>query len=201
MTIDATPCAVFEEFLAPMELSWAHRWVEERQASFAPSQVIGRDEDGVEDPEHRRSQVLYELGPFHDIIGRRLIWFLPHIVHRLGMAPFDVGRVELQLTSSGDGEFFRAHTDSDNGPVMSRRVTFVLFCHREPRAFAGGDLHLYGRDPETGDAVLEAPRVIHPSQNRMVLFASDRLHEVMTVECPGGGLMQSRLTLNGWLHQ
>jgi Rps23 Pro-64 3,4-dihydroxylase Tpa1-like proline 4-hydroxylase len=201
MTVDPTPFAVFDEFLAPMELAWAHRLIEDRQADFTPSQVIGSDRDGVEDHNHRRSRVLYDLGVFHDILGRRLIWFLPHVVYRLGIPMFDVDHVELQLTSSSDGEFFRAHTDSDNGPVISRHVTFVLFCHREPRAFSGGDLVLYGRDAETREAVFEAPRVIRPSQNRMILFPSDRLHEVMPVEHPGGSLMDSRLTLNGWLHR
>ena len=196
-----TPVAVFEEFLAPMELTWAHQMVASQASEFQPSQVIGEHAEGVQDPRFRRSNVLYHPGGFHDLMGARLLWFLPHILYRLGIAPFEVRNVELQLTSSGDGGFFGAHTDSDDGPVNSRTVTFVLFCHREPRAFGGGELHVYGRDPVSGDHAPQVATVVRPSQNRMVLFPSDRLHEIMPVSCPAGDLLDTRLTLNGWLHR
>ena len=196
-----TPLAVFDEFLAPLELGWVHQFAAAREADFTPSHVIGQDREGVEDRQHRRSRVLYDLDGFHDLVGQRLLHFLPHVLYRLRLAPFIVTSIELQLTSSGDNEFFRAHTDNDDGPVRGRTVSFVLFCHREPRIFSGGELLIYGRDPASGQHIEAERRVIHPSQNRMVLFPSDRLHEISPVAFAEGSFVDSRLTLNGWLHR
>ena len=62
MSASASPLAVFEEFLAPMELAWAHDLVSRQRDAFQASQVIGDDNQGVQDAQHRRSRVLYELG-------------------------------------------------------------------------------------------------------------------------------------------
>jgi Rps23 Pro-64 3,4-dihydroxylase Tpa1-like proline 4-hydroxylase len=201
MSPTATPLAVFDEFLAPMELAWAHDLVARQRRAFQPSQVIGDYDRGVQDPDHRRSRVLYDLGVFHQLMAARLTWFFPHILYRLGVPAFEITQVELQLTSSGPGEFFRPHTDNDNGPVRGRAITFVLFCHREPQVFSGGQLRVYGRDPGTGDNLMEEATVVTPSQNRMVLFPSDRLHEVTPVGCASRDILDTRLTLNGWLHR
>ena len=201
MSASASPLAVFEEFLAPMELAWAHDLVSRQRDAFQASQVIGDDNQGIQDAQHRRSRVLYDLGVFHHLMAARLSWFFPHIVYRLGVPPFDITQVELQLTSSGEGEFFRPHADNDNGPARGRAITFVLFCHREPRVFSGGQLRLYGRDPETGQHLMDEATVVTPAQNRMVLFPSDRLHEVTSVACLSRDILDTRLTLNGWLHR
>lgn len=201
MSPSAAPMAVFDEFLAPMELAWAFDLVARRRSAFQTSQVIGDNDQGVQDPGYRRSRVLYDLGVFHQLVATRLTWFFPYILYKLGVPGFDITQVEVQLTSSGEGEFFRPHADNDNGPVRGRAITFVLFCHREPQVFSGGYLRLFGRDPGTGDHLMEEATVVTPSQNRMVLFPSDRLHEVTAVACPSRDILDTRLTLNGWLHR
>jgi Rps23 Pro-64 3,4-dihydroxylase Tpa1-like proline 4-hydroxylase len=197
----ATPVAVFDEFLAPMELARALALIARRASRFQPSQVSKGTEGGAEDPEFRRSHVLYDAGPYHGLVATRLAWFLPQVFHRLAIPPFQVADMELQLTSSGDRGFFRAHSDSDAGASRGRAVTFVLYCHREPRAFSGGELLVYGRDPVTGADARDVATVVRPAQNRMVLFSSDRLHEVAPVYCRSDALLDTRLTLNGWLHR
>ncbi len=196
-----TPLAVFEEFLAPMELQGLHAFAAHRAGDFVASHVIGQDHEGLEDPQYRRSRVLYDVDGFHDLLGGRIMHFLPHVLHRLRMAPFGVNALELQLTASNDGEFFRAHTDSDEGPVRGRTVTFVYFCHREPCAFWGGELRIYGRDPATGQDLTNVVHVVRPAQNRIVFFPSDRLHEITPVACPTQAFLDGRMTLNGWLHR
>ena len=196
-----SPVVVFEEFLAPAELQWLHAYAAAREPDFVASQVIGADREGVKDPRYRRSRVLYDVGGFHDLLGHRIMHTLPVIQFRLGVAPFQVTALELQLTASNDGEFFRAHTDSDDGPVSGRTITFVYFCHREPRAFAGGALRIYGRDSVTGADLTDLGHEIEPTQNSIVFFPSNRLHEITPVGCPSGTLLDSRITLNGWLHR
>jgi SM-20-related protein len=196
-----TPVVVFEEFLAPVELGWLHSYAAARQGDFVPSQVTGGDQDGITDSRYRRSRVLYDIDGFHDLLGRRIMHTLPLLNFRLGIPPFQVSSIEMQLTASGDGEFFRAHTDSGYGPISGRTITFVYFCHREPRMFAGGTLRIYARDPATGGDLMELGQDIEPTQNSIVFFASDRLHEIISVGCPSRAVLDSRMTLNGWLHR
>lgn len=201
MTPFETPIVVMDEFLAPLELQSLLHFAQVRAGDFVASHVIGQDQQGMEDPQHRRSRVLYDVAGFHDLLGGRIMHFLPYILYRLRHPPFAVSALELQLTVSNDGEFFRAHTDSDDGPVRGRAVTFVYFCHREPRGFSGGELRIYGRDPASGADLTDVAHVIKPSQNSIVFFPSDRLHEITPVACPAGAFLDSRMTLNGWLHR
>ena len=150
---------------------------------------------------NRRSRVLYDIDGFHDLLGRRIMHTLPLLNFRLGIPPFQVSSIEMQLTASSDGEFFRAHTDSGYGPISGRTITFVYFCHREPRMFAGGTLRIYARDPATGGDLMELGQDVEPTQNSIVFFASDRLHEIISVGCQSRAVLDSRMTLNGWLHR
>jgi Rps23 Pro-64 3,4-dihydroxylase Tpa1-like proline 4-hydroxylase len=196
-----TPIAVLEEFLAPMELAALQAFAAANEPRFEASHVIGPDREGLENPDHRRSRVLYEVDGFHDLMGARILHHLPHVLWRLRMPPFPVTSIELQLTASNDGEFFRPHTDSDDGPVQARTVTFVYFCHREPTPFDGGELRIYGRDPANGVDRADVVHAIRPTQNRIVFFPSDRLHEISTVACPSRAFLDSRMTLNGWVRR
>jgi SM-20-related protein len=203
LAVDArqTPIVVFEEFLGSAELERVHVYAQARERDFVQSQCVGKDMGGVYDPEHRRSRVLYDLGGLHDLLGRRIMHVLPLVCYRLGIEPVPITLLELQLTASNDGEFFRAHKDNTNGKVGGRWITFVYFCYREPRAFTGGTLRIYGRDPATGVDLMDLGWVIEPMQNSVVFFASNRLHEIAPIGCPSRSFADSRLTLNGWLHQ
>jgi Rps23 Pro-64 3,4-dihydroxylase Tpa1-like proline 4-hydroxylase len=62
-------------------------------------------------------------------------------LQRLGKSPFPLGRIELQVTASNDGDYSRLHRDSDGRDT--RELSFVYFFHREPRRFSGGELRIY----------------------------------------------------------
>jgi SM-20-related protein len=196
-----TPIAIFEEFLAASELLSLQAFVAAHEGDFVPSMVQHDDGHGAESPEYRRSRVLFNVGEYHALLGRRIVCFLPNILYRLRLSPFWVTEFELQLTASNHGEFFRAHTDSGDGRLGARTVTYVYFCHREPRGFGGGELRIYGRDPATGANLTDVCSVIQPTQNSIVFFPSDLLHEITPVVCPTGAFADSRFTLNGWLHR
>jgi Rps23 Pro-64 3,4-dihydroxylase Tpa1-like proline 4-hydroxylase len=198
---EPAPVLAVEEFLAPQELSALRDFALARAPAFVASNVIGDNHEGVEDAGYRRSHVLYDVEGFHWLIGARILHFLPRALMRLGEPGFAVRGMEVQLTASNDGEFFRAHTDSGDGPVATRALTFVYFCHREPRGFSGGRLRLYARDPATGANRPDSFQAIEPRANMIVFFPSDRLHEITPVACPSRDFADSRFTLNGWLHR
>jgi SM-20-related protein len=197
----ATPVVTFEEFLAPSELRRLQAFTAAGKSDFRASQVIGPDGQGKDDPSYRRSRVLYNLGEFHGLLGHRLVHFFPHILYRLGLPWFPIAEIEVQLTASNHGEFFRIHADSDEGRLSGRIITFVYFFHRDPARFSGGELRVYGWDPVARTHVTETSHAIRPQQNTIVFFPSDRMHEITPITCPSRAFADSRFTLNGWLHR
>jgi SM-20-related protein len=141
-----------------------------------------------------------------DAIG---VWFLPWLeamivrealLSRRGLAPFQVGVRELQVTRHGDGGFFSVHTDAAAYPATlawSRHLTFIYYFHRLPRGFSGGDLPLFDA-AAGGDFSFTR---IDPAHNPLVLFQSTRLHTVTRVYCPSDDPLEGRWTVNGWLNR
>ena len=194
---------VLDEFLAPQELERLSRYVEEREKDFELSEVIAPGATAASvDFEHRRSRVLFDLGEHEAVITGRLLSYLPRILPSVGMEPFPIAQVEAQITASNDGDYFRPHEDNGGPPLHTRELTFVYFFHREPKAFRGGELRIYGTRETNGEAPAGADyRAIVPQQNQVVLFPSHLMHEITPVDCPSGAFLASRFTLNGWFHR
>ena len=194
---------MLEEFLAPSELDDLLQYTLRQESSFSISEVISPGfHGGMVDHEHRRSRVLMDLGKHNGVIVDRIQSSWPRILSRLSHDPFVASRVEAQITASGDGDFFRCHTDNGAGEIALREITFVYFFHREPKTFQGGELRIYDSRFENGAYVpSEDYRTIVPQQNQMVLFASSLSHEITPVECASKAFADSRFTVNGWFHR
>jgi Rps23 Pro-64 3,4-dihydroxylase Tpa1-like proline 4-hydroxylase len=158
---------------------------------FEPSRTSLR---GV-DTTNRRSKVVYDeqLSGLAPIIRGVLDEHLDEALERLGVAPFEVAGLEIQMTAHGDGEFFRQHTDSGSPATADRALTFVYYFHAEPKQHSGGELVFFG--PDGTEQVLE------PDNDMLILFDPCTRHEVRPVSCPSGRFADSRFTLNGWLHR
>jgi len=167
---------------------------------FIVSEVIspGGPIGGVKDFDYRRSHVLMDLGPHQQRLLDRLGSILPRVLPKLGLEPFPISRMEAQITSSKDGDFFRWHSDNGEGEVAARQVTFVYFFHREPKAFEGGELRIQGSSCNDNSDTSGDYYAIVPRQNQLVLFDSSLTHEIAPVQCPSGKFADSRFTMNGW---
>ena len=199
---DVPQFVVCDEFLSPAELERLRRFALKRRAVFEGSGVIAPTGRAIarRDEEHRRSRVLYEVGPFQRLMEERIRAYLPYVLERLGRAPFEIAEVEAQITASNHGDFFHAHTDNGQRPLATRALTFVYFFHREPKPFSGGELRIYSACAPENERTTPYSAII-PTQNRMVFFPSCLLHEVMTINCPSREFADSRFTLNGWLRR
>jgi Rps23 Pro-64 3,4-dihydroxylase Tpa1-like proline 4-hydroxylase len=196
-------CVVLDEFLAPQELEELIDFTLQHETDFQNSEVISPSgEPGVVDYSHRRSRVLMDLGKRQELILDRIRGVLPRVLDQLGVEEFPVTDVEAQITASNDGDFFGVHSDDAQEMIASRRVTFVYFFHREPRAFDGGELRLHD-SRSNGEQQIKTGsyQSIEPRQNQIVFFPCSVLHEITSVECPTGAFADSRFTLNGWLHK
>jgi SM-20-related protein len=194
------PVLVLEKFLPPHEMDQIACWATSQQDRFAISQVLSHsDTVGTVDTSRRRSRVMVVPGSARRLFERRLLGVIDGVRRTMGLSRFPITNIEMQLTASNDGDYYRCHSDNSHGSVGGRRLTYVFFFHREPKGYRGGDLRLYETNMEDGRPV-RGPRIldIAPWQNRIVFFPSHLLHEVQTVECPSREFVDSRFTINGW---
>jgi SM-20-related protein len=200
VSLEVARSIVLDEFLVRDELIALMEYVNGRREEFRASQVVGRSGPGEQD--YRRSLVLMDSGPFHNLFSERIQFYFPRIVRALNHPYFEISRVESQITASNDGDYFRIHNDNTHADAPSRTITYVYFFHREPRPFRGGELILYD-SPRHGDSVVPAAirRRVTPEQNTIIFFPSSALHEILPVICESRDFRDSRFTLNGWLHR
>jgi Rps23 Pro-64 3,4-dihydroxylase Tpa1-like proline 4-hydroxylase len=196
-------CVVLDEFLAPQEVQELMRFTLEHEGEFTTSEVVSPVvENGIVNHEHRRSRVLMNLGRYEDLIALRIKTVMPQVLQELGMEQFNVADLEVQITASNDGDFFRFHSDNGSDRVASRYLTFVYFFNREPRAFEGGELRIHDARLQDQKYVSEGSyRAINPQQNQIVFFPCELLHEITPVKCSSQLFADSRFTLNGWLRK
>lgn len=191
-----------DDFLTAEEVGALFEFTLSRASEFQPTAVVSREQaGGFVNRSHRNSTAIYDLDRFQELIERRLAEEVPKHLEQLGMEGFQPSRVDAQITATGDGGFFRAHSDNGSDRLSSRSLTFVYFFHPEPRQFEGGELRIYdtyldGQERRPGGSSVQ----VEPRRNTLVLFPPELMHEVTMVRSPADGLEGSRLTLNGWLH-
>lgn len=176
----------WRDFLDQEMVSEVQSCALDNEHKFVPTRVSTGDEN------YRRSMVLwhYEFIPLYNKFTDRIRQFLPMLQGDLGLY-FDPGVFELQLTTSGDGEYFKLHTDNGSPDTATRQLTFVYyFLLSDHKKFVGGDLTLRLIDREVR---------IPPHHNSIIFFPSNLWHEVNPVSVPSKSFVHSRATLNGWV--
>lgn len=191
------PIVMLEEFLVAEELAGLMHYVDQHRKEFTATFVVGAKGDSKIDTDYRRSRVLYEIGRYRDLFVDRILTHLPRVLDGLDYPKFRASEVEVQLTATSNGGFFRRHSDNGADSLHGRRITFVYFFHREPKPFVGGEFCIYGRN--TGNGRGRCAKVT-PAQNQMLFFISDYVHEVLPVQCVSNNLSDGRFTVNGWIH-
>lgn len=191
---------VVDDFLPPQQVQLVERWVIGQESQFTTSKVTSPSEArGAVDTAVRRSKLITEPGPLRQLFGRRLLSVADSARTAMGLTRLPVTDIDLQVTATNDGDFFRCHTDNAHATVAARTLTFVYFLHREPKPYRGGHLALYETTRQDGRPVRGSELIdIEPVRNRMVFFPSHLMHEVRTVECSSRLFVDSRFTINGW---
>lgn len=190
---DFLPTSVRDELFAAIS--------DDTRCSYAPSKVWHAPEGDKHVAEgYRRSLVLQDQQA-RDVLLPRLAGPRQVALERAGYGNVPLGTTEVQVTASGDGDHFGVHTDdgTDGGPHFLRLVTFVYYLHRQPRPFSGGALRVYDSRLSSGGWGPAATWIdVDPVDNRLVMFLSDRYHEVLRVDCESDRLADRRFTVNGW---
>jgi hypothetical protein len=171
----------------------------EHEQEFSKATVV--DDGGVVvDERRRRARTLDRLGDLEGLFVERLKEVLAPALQRMKLEPFPLGRVEIQMTASGDGDYFRLHHDSDD--TSTRELSFVYFLYREPRRFSGGELRIFDAEVIDGQRTpTDRSQILSPRQDVLVLFPSRNEHELLPVRVPSREFADSRFTVNGWIHR
>jgi SM-20-related protein len=199
--LPAVPYVLIEDFLPAARHREVLDYALARRAQFERAMVGGDDSEWKIEPQARIAQAAYDIAPLREWFMPLVEARLPEILKRLGLAPFEPGELELQLTAYNDGEYYRTHADRDEAGLVKRQLTFVYYFNRSPKAFEGGDLLLYDGDATAGLFSEQHFTRVTPDDNRLILFPSSAQHEVSMVRCPSGSYEDSRFTLNGWVNK
>ena len=193
ISVKRHPIFRIENFLSTQENQSILDYAISHKKDFKFSSVTTKVSD------YRKSQVLYDFPQNKEFLNK-LKYFIPIVAESLWLGICDFCNIECQLTSHGEGEFFKLHTDS-NKSCESRILTYVYYFHKEPKCFASGDLIIYDsllrRYPEAASTF----QLVEPINNSLVFFDSKCFHEVLPVRVPSGLFEDNRFTINGWIHE
>jgi len=162
---------------------------------MVPSKV-GYAELSRVDPAVRGSRAMRDSRPFGPLIRPAVESALAATgaARLFGLEADRLSPPDLSVTLHGPGDMYVPHVDRGEG-YDTRRLSYVYYLHREPKAFTGGDLVLL----DGGSDALAYTR-LSPVANSLVLFPSDRVHGVTRLgSCPDDPLA-GRWTLHGWFH-
>jgi SM-20-related protein len=127
---------------------------------------------------------------------------MPRVMQHLNLDPFEVARIETQLTAHNDGNYYKTHNDNSSPDTAARRLTYVYYFNQSPKAFSGGNLAIYDTEMRDGRAQAGTnAQIVEPQNNSIVFFPSHYMHEVQPVVCPSREFAASRFTMNGWIRQ
>lgn len=187
-------CAQVPNLLSPDEHAQLLAFVQRSEGVFADTTTSTKRDN------YRQSSVLYNFSPFDEMIRSKLRQLMPAVCQALKIDEVPAGSIEAQLTSHNDNNFYKVHNDNGSPDTAHRVLTFVYYFHRQPKAFTGGELLVYDHKVQNGyHYAAETYRTIEPTDNTVVFFASEEMHEVKMVHCPSRQFMDSRFTINGWI--
>ena len=199
----AAPFALRADFLCPAEQEKLHVATSAGAEAFESAKISRKGL--LERPEYRlalvaKRSLLHEIRPW---FTARLRAVLPDVAARFGVSRVNDRDIEVSLTATPAGGFYRIHRDDSDDPEdpdRTRAIGYVYFCHREPKPFAGGELLLYGTCPATRRFAAGRFSRIDPVRNTLVLFPSCYYHEILPVHCESGRFEDARFTVNGQIY-
>src|SRR6476661_4668300 len=135
---------VIDDFLEPQLVESLLQWAVGQEPGFATSMVLPLSAtQGQVDKEFRRSVVMFHPTAVRPLFERRVLRLVDDVRKAMVMPLLPVTGIDMQMTASNDGDFFKCHNDNAHGAARARTLTFVYFVHREPKPYRGGHLKLY----------------------------------------------------------
>lgn len=116
-------------------------------------------------------------------ISERVRGALPEALERLGWEDAAVASVEMRLAALNDGDSLILAPADRTDDEATKAAEWVLFLHREPKAFSGGELVVTPTPPADDQDRQIKPRRFVPIHNALVVVPSGTALEIQTVRC------------------
>jgi Rps23 Pro-64 3,4-dihydroxylase Tpa1-like proline 4-hydroxylase len=192
------PHVVVHDFLDAATVAGLLDHALSRECDFRPTGVGSK----AVDTRIRISTSLRDLGAYGPILKSKILGFLPNLIARLQVTPFEPSWLETELVAHGDGAFYKRHIDTQTVAQYEdfdeiRVLSGVYYFFVEPKVFSGGALRLYAIGGNSEQNFID----IAPQRNSLLVFPSWAPHEVMPVHRPSGRFIDSRFAINCWLHR
>jgi Rps23 Pro-64 3,4-dihydroxylase Tpa1-like proline 4-hydroxylase len=196
---DLVPVIVIDHFLGGLAADQLLEYAITRESGFRPSKVALRDE-GIIDQSRRVSKVNSDIDAAMPLIEPAIRKAVDEAIPKLGLVNVESYSLEPELTWCGNGGFFKTHVDTlyRDRPANQRVMTVVYYFYKEPKAFTGGQLRLYGLG---SDANSPGPREIEPLLDRAVLFPAWFPHEVLPVDSSSHAFADGRFAISCWVRR
>jgi SM-20-related protein len=194
------PCWLVRSWLGKETINRLLSYAQSNEHLFRDSD-LGYGEKLRVDKTLRQSRKLHGIGDFKGEVRAKMRNLLPAMFEKLGNKPFIPHTFELELVTHGDGAFFVRHIDTTTHQEhldSHRVISAVYYFYALPKAFSGGVLRLHSL-AATGQQGTFID--ITPDYDTLVFFPSMFPHEVLPVNCPSRQFLDSRFSINCWIHR
>ena len=191
------PHAIIDDFLDQDTASRLLDHALRNRELFEPATTT-KDGEASQYREDRKADSLPDLGSSSEDFSAAVEARFDELCQAIGMEPFALAGMDIELAVHRDGGFFLPHidtmTEADRAFMEGDRlISLVYYMHLPGARFSGGHLSLL---PFVGDA---EPKRIAPRHNRLVAFPSFARHEVERISVPGDAWEDARFSINCWL--
>ena len=196
---DLPPVIVIDHFLGGVVAERLLQYAIIRESGFRPSKVALKHESII-DESRRVSKVNSDTDGAIPLIEPAIRKAVDEAIPKLGLVNVESYFLEPELTWCGDGSFFKTHADTlyRDRLANQRVMTVVYYFYKEPKAFTGGQLRLYGLG---GDANSGSRQEIEPQLDRAVLFPAWFPHEVLPVHSSSPAFADGRFAISCWVRK
>lgn len=198
------PFVAYQDVLGAEYITGLLGHVVSRQADFRAGEMRNRETgEVIADSVLRDAVYLSDLGAFLSPIKAFVSTIAGPALKTLQLSEPEVEPREFIITAYRDGGHIGEHIDTYERPERVRILSCVYYFAATPRRFSGGELRLYGF-PKGPAAAGQQPTSfvdVEPRTDTLVVFPSWIRHQVMPVRVPSGSWLDSRFTINCWMHR
>ena len=198
------PFLAYQDILGAEYVSGLLDHVVSRQADFRTGQMRNRETgEVIADSVLRDAVYLNDLGAFLGPIKAFVSAIAGPALKALHLNEPEVEPKEFIITAYRDGGHIGEHIDTYERSERVRVLSCVYYFAATPRRFSGGELRLYSfpKGPAVEQRSSASFLDIEPRTDTLVVFPSWIRHQVMPVRVPSGAWLDSRFTINCWMHR
>ena len=194
-TFALAPLVVIDDFLPVVRMQALHAHACEREPLFERAKAGAAP---AYDPDRRKTLLDWMFTLEREEFQGFVTANLGQLRTCLGLADFEVSRLEIKLSNHVDGGFFKIHADNhDPTHAEGRAITWLYYFDDGEGHFDGGDLLLVDTDLPRRDLSRSWFTRVLPRRNRFIAFPSWFFHAVSPTRLHSHDFAHGRFAISG----